>query len=322
MSNYNNDTFIANLSCALSKLKENCTSEDLKNYIAKLAAGKENYSEDQFWETLHELNAFMYMTKFSNCSIEYEPAIGGNTGRNPEFRVNFSHKIDIKSSSSTIINNCIFDVEVKSIVGNLNNSINKNDPFILPLLPIQYEKREQLKEACNELGFKLELPEVTHIKNFLNNAYTKFVCPDSKNHFNLLFLNWTFREIENNWLEPYMLLNNIHNGLYCYREIGEKCGLEPGVYDRISAIFIYSCPIQSIMFNDITWALANNRCSLVLNPSLSLTQKEILNKFFPISNNLISSNLFKLIHPPHLDYWLFEEEFDKIDDIIKQIMFK
>ncbi|MBR5047034.1 MAG: peptidase, partial [Eubacterium sp.] len=48
------------------------------------------------------------------------------------------------------------------------------------------------------------------------------------------------------------------------------------------------------------------------NPSLSLTQKEILKKIFPISNNHISSNLFKLIHPPHQDYWLFEEEFDKM----------
>ena len=74
-----------------------------------------------------------------------------------------------------------------------------------------------------------------------------------------------------------MLLYNEYNGLFRYPELGKKFGLKNEVFEKISAIVIYSSPIQGVMFNDTVWALSNNQYRVLLNSSLNNKQKINLN---------------------------------------------
>jgi len=322
----NANTFISNLSFRLFELKELCTTEVLKKFIEQLAAGKQNYSEEQFFDTLHELQALHFMRRSiseDNINVVYEPQIGGVSGKkNPEYRLCMTFQIPGNNPGEIILpmDVYIFDVEVKTVSGFLDKNIAPSEPYIVPLLPIEIEKKNELKTACNALGFQLELPDIMQLKDFLNDAAKKFEIPNG-NHFNVLFINWTFREIPNNYVEPYMLLNNPHNGLLRFQEIGKKFGIDDDVFNKISAIFIYSCPIQAEMFSDLRWCTVSSH-SVLLNPSLSEKQKELLSRILVAPKPEEQDKLCKLISPIRDDYWLFEDDFDRIDEIIKSIMYK
>ena len=324
----NADTFIANISSCLYQLKQHCSEDVLKKYIKQLAAGKENYSEEQFFDTLHELQVFRFFCSRMNVtSVEYEPPIGGVSGRkNPEYRINASFQLPGKEPGDVIIpqENYTFDIEVKTVEGRLNK---KNNPLITtvtPIIPIDYNKRDKLEHLCKEYEIQLELPDVIQLRDFLNDAACKFdSLASNENHFNFLFLNWTFREIsERNFIEPLMLLYNEYNGLFRYPELGKKFGLKNEVFEKISAIVIYSSPIQGVMFNDTVWALSNNQYRVLLNSSLNNKQKIQMNHILRAETNNSLSKYALLVYPPNLNYWLIEELFDSIDETIKDIMFK
>lgn len=280
--------FLTNLASILHKLKSSCSTEEFRSFIEQMAAGKENYDEPQFWATINELQALNFMTLFGKYRVEYEPEIGGESGKkNPEFRIHNCFNIpgDFPQKPIIPMSDYIFDIEVKTTSGAVNDRIDKEKPYITPLLTIDYNKRETLETICKENGFQVAYPDVIHLRDYLNSAADKFERPTNENHFNILFLNWSFRELSDAYLEPLAILDNQYNGLWRYPQIGKIFQINNDVYDKISAIVIYNLPIQGVMFNDIRWAMSNKHYSVLFNPILTSKQQIVLSRLFSYNPN-------------------------------------
>jgi len=270
--------FVNNFSQRLQRFIFLCGTDNAEHFIRnQLSAGKDNYSEDQFFEAIHEIHVLSYFTSYGIPRVDYEPALGGSSGKkNPEYRIRNRFAIPSTDPEKPLIptDDYTLDVEVKSIVGHLDAKINWESPFITPILPIEYSKRDPLFAYCSELGFQVELPNIIHLRDFLNDTANKFELPTGENHFNILYLNWTHREIPLlNFMEPLSLLDNERNGLLRHKEVGLKFGISEDVFKKISAIFIYSYPKQALIFNDIRWVFANKMCATLFNPKLNERQR-------------------------------------------------
>jgi hypothetical protein len=315
----NPNIFLIILASMLHKLKSSCSTEEFRRFIEQMAAGKDNYEESQFWATINELQALHFMTLCGRYKVEYEPEIGGESGkRNPEYRINNRFIIPGESPDKPLIPmaDYIFDVEVKTILGAVNERIDKEKPYITPLLTIDYKKRETLEKICKENGFQVAYPDVIHMKDFLNSAADKFELPTNENHFNILFLNWSFRELSNAYLEPLAILDNQYNGLWRYPQTGIKFQINKDVYDKISAIVIYNLPIQGLMFNDIRWAMSNRHYSVLFNSSLTSKQQVVLSRLFSFNPKQNTQYDLCLLSSGNTSYIC-----DSINQEIKKIMF-
>lgn len=321
--------FIINFSSTFYRFISFCGSDNAERFVRdQLSAGKSNYSEDQFFGALHEIHVFTYLTSFGKPSVDYEPMLSGSSGKkNPEYRIKNSFMIPGKDASDIIYKkeDYIFDVEVKSIVGQLNKNIDLEKPFITPSMAIEYSKKDKLFTLCNELELQVELPNVIQLREFLNSAASKFSSLLHKNHFNLLYINWTHREIPIlNYIEPLSLLDNPVNGLLRYKDIGQKFKISNDVFEKISAIFIYSYPKQALIFGDIRWVFAKKQCAILFNPSLTPEQQLKLTRILsmnPSANPQIQPFLLYLPNKVPIKPLTYSN-FEELANIIKQIRFK
>lgn len=320
--------FVTNFSQRMEKFMCLCGLENTKRFVDQLSAGKSKYSEDQFFEALHEIHVFTYLTSFGDPKVQYEPPLGGKSGKkNPEYRIKNKFAIPSKEPEKPLIpiENYLLDIEVKSIVGQVSSGIDLSKPFIIPIVPIDCQKCSQLVTFCDELGFQVELPNITHLKSFLNDAANKFEVPTNENHFNILCLNWTYREIPVlNFMEPLSLLDNSLNGLFRYKDIGLNFGLNEEAFEKVSAIFIYSYPKQALAFNDLRWVFANNRCAVLFNPKLNEKQVLQLTHILHIAPSANPHTPLMLSYTPVTS--MFEaldlSNLDGIEEVIKKILFK
>ena len=91
------------------------------------------------------------------------------------------------------------------------------------------------------------------LKEFLNSAADKFEEVNHVDRMNLLYINWTFSEHpESSYLEAYGLLANPDNGLLVNRDIGKEFGISNEVYDKITAVIVYTESLNGLMFGDFT----------------------------------------------------------------------
>lgn len=91
-------------------------------------------------------------------------------------------------------------------------------------------------------------------------ADEKFILPKEGNQFNLLYINWTYSEFpSNSFLEAYAILANPINGILTHKNIGIKMGVHENVYDKISAVIVYTDSLNGLAFQDFRylWALRN-----------------------------------------------------------------
>lgn len=321
--------FTINFSQQIKRFIDLCDVSKAEQFIKdQLSAGKNNYSEDQFFEAMHEIHVFSYLTSFGKPNVDYEPAIGGLSGKkNPEYRIRNRFAMPGKAPGMPLVSaeDYTFDVEVKSIVGQVNTKIDLRKPFITPIVAIEYDMRNQLYAFCNERGFQVELPDVVQLTSFLNDAADKFDIPTYDNHFNLLYINWTYREIPAlNYLEPLSLLDNPMNGLLRHRDIGLKFGISEDVFEKISAIFIYSYPNQAFVFHDIKWVFANKYCAVLFNPKLTEKQKLQLTHIFHMAPSANPITPLILPSPPvttMIEAMAFSN-LEGVEKVIKKIMFK
>ncbi len=314
------NNFLVNLAYKLNRLKSSCATEEFKRFIEQMAAGKDNYEESQFWAAINELQVLSFMTLCGQYKVEYEPEIGGESGhKNPEYRIRNCFIIPGETPEQPLIpmSEYIFDIEVKTISGAVNERIDIEKPYLTPLLAIEYKKKDALEKICKESGYQVAYPDVIHLKDFLNSAADKFELPINENHFNILFLNWSFRELFNAYLEPLALLDNQYNGLWRYPQIGEKFQINSDVYDKISAIVIYNLPIQGLMFNDIRWARSNDHYSVLFNPKLTSKQQIVLSGLFSYMPNQNAKYDVCLLSSGNNSYIC-----DAIKQEIRNIMFK
>ena len=140
--------FLINLSCVLNKMIRLCGEKQIEQFVKnQLSAGKDQYDEDQFFQALHEIQEFNFFTNYGNPQVKYEIRIGGESGkRNPEFRICNEFTIPGPTPEKPLYNKQFytFDIEVKSVEGRLDSSINDDKPFVVPTIAIDYNKRVQL----------------------------------------------------------------------------------------------------------------------------------------------------------------------------------
>ncbi|WP_256972947.1 hypothetical protein [Clostridium botulinum] len=220
--------------------KEKDCEEFVKN---QLSAGKSNYMEEQFFRAMSEINIINFLISFGPAHLIdsiYEPKLGIN-GSNPEARLVYSNGITV-------------DVEVKT--PGFNKKISGNEKgIIIPTFLLEENEKEELKKICNLNDFKFILPRVGKLKDYINSAGKKFQRPKDKNHVNLLFINWTYTDVEERgYLEPYSLLYNNLNGILKNKEMALEIGIDKDALEKISAIIVYQDSFDSIIFGDFRYA--------------------------------------------------------------------
>lgn len=131
---------------------------------------------------------------------------------------------------------------------------------MIPTLLLDADGRDILNRYCQEQNVRCILPRVHKLIGFLNNANEKFITPVEDNHINLLYINWTYSEFpSNSFLQAFSLLANSHNGILTNNKIGIFMGLQECVYEKISAVIVYTDSLNGHVFNDFSylWALRN-----------------------------------------------------------------
>ena len=252
-------TFLMNFSPKLQYLSRIFNTADFNEFIKnQMSAGKDNYSDEQFFRAASEINVLKFLSSFCGRlnRASYEPRLCyGNT--NPEARLEFENDI-------------IFDVEVKT-PGFTNEFVFSEGKNILlkPNVIISNESRDKLKDYCNENNIDLIWPNILKLKDFIESAASKFENVKSQNHFNLLFINWTytsFPEWELN--EPLYLLTNPISGLLHNKKAQEIIGLDKDCMNKISAIVLYRDTFDTLISQDFLYHFKHNSFKLILNENL------------------------------------------------------
>lgn len=237
------ENFIINLSTKLSALSKRFAGSKFNGFIADQLAAVTNdgkFSKDGFLQALSEIEI---LTFFSRCNWDeyvYEKPIGEN-GSNPEatfVRFDGDRKINI-------------NIEVKTPEFTSSNDKTKK---ILPAFLLSETGRKYYQNECRKYNIDYVSPRVTKLAEFLESATKKFnFC--SENEINILFINWTYTDIEyGGFLEAWSILANNVNGLLNHKEIATalpfKTKITDETYKKISAVVVYTSSLDEMMFGD------------------------------------------------------------------------
>lgn len=241
------DTFITNLSTKLAVMEQRFGSDKIHNFVVnQLSAGKRNYSADAFFQALSEIEILCFYCRIDWDTYIYEPPIGIH-GANPEARFEY-----ILPSANGIPQKIQVNVEVKTPRFPIPE--NPKQRVALPAILLSDEGRKEVQHLCDSYNMKCLLPRVTKLVSFLNSAASKFDIP-KENQYNILYINWSYSDFPSaSFLEPWSLLTNELNGILTNRDIGMnlpfKEPLHPDVYNKITAVVVYSSSLDQLMFSD------------------------------------------------------------------------
>jgi hypothetical protein len=145
---------------------------------------------------------------------------------------------------------------------------------------ISNESRSKLKDYCDSKNIHLVEPKVRKLKDFIESAASKFEDVKSKNHFNLLFINWTYTGFPEWKLnEPLYLLTNPISGLLYNKKAREIIGLDTKYMNKISAIILYRDTFDTLISQDFRYHFAHNSLKLILNETIrNINNFDILSK--------------------------------------------
>lgn len=234
--------FILNFSTKFKWFCKHFDRKEMKKFVInQLSAGKKKYDEAQFFRALSEINVLNFLMEYGPNLKKaiYEPKLGTN-GSNPEARLEYENDI-------------VIDVEVKT-PGFKSQITGSKKGFVIPTFILDEKLKKNLKKQCDERGFEFILPRVDKLKDFINSAGKKFEIPKDKKHINLLFINWTYTDVDGRgYLEPYSLLYNNLNGLLKNKEIALSIGINEEALKKISAVIIYQDSFDSLVFGDLSY---------------------------------------------------------------------
>ena len=251
--------FCINLSQRLQLLAAVFGADSIKRFVMdQMSAGKENYSEDTFFEALSEVSVLSYFARRGrwNHAI-YEPqAIPGINKKNPEAKfvgnvICMTTNQEEESDQEIVVN-----VEVKSPA--FPHDSHKEEKIAIPTALLSEQGRARVSNLCQENNVTYMPPRVWKLRDFINSAAEKFNEPE-KNEFNLLFINWSYRDFPtNSFLEAWALLTNEINGIMKYPDYGLKNGISPEAYRKITAIIVYTESLEGLMFSDFRFVFQRN----------------------------------------------------------------
>ena len=230
------DNFCINFSCKVASLISFFGEDKISDFFTnQLSAGKEKYDEAQFFRALSEVSILNYWIQRSNTG-EYEPQINGK--KNPEARF-YCH------------NGVTVDIEVKTPGFQDYDGIRD---FIIPTVLLNDTGRKEFASFCASHNLNGTMPRVKKLTDFLNSAAYKFDTVDHNSHMNLLYVNWTFSEaLESGYEEALSLLSNPTNGILTNKAVGISLGVNEEVYEKITAVIVYTESLSGLMFGDFRW---------------------------------------------------------------------
>lgn len=252
----NASNFLINFSIKLKHLSKCLCNKDFEEFVVnQLAAGKSNYDEGQFFRAVSEIHVLLFTFDHigETSKIIYEPKLVKGD-KNPEVRVVYK-------------SNAIFDIEVKTPGFDLDYEFNeKYDLLIKPNMVLQGKDRKRLSNYCSKKHIQLQLPRVLKLKDYIKSASEKFQRIDHKDHYNLLFINWTYTDFpELKLREPLTLLTNPINGILNNENSLNLIGLSKKDVENISAIILYRDSLDSILSGDFRFHIAHNSIKVIPN---------------------------------------------------------
>lgn len=247
----------------------------------QLSAGKANYSQDAFIEALSEIHLLFFFCAFSPWEIvkaTYEPPLGPNHS-NPEARFEYDDGI-------------ILDLEIKTPKFPPRNHLRNT---ILPCLLVDEEGRNELTSYCDQHNLFCQFPRVLKIRDFFSSAAKKFEVPSSKNHINLLAINWFDTDIEEAPLfEPIHLLCNDTNGLLINKNAALSIGIPNASYAKITAVFLYRLSEDFLLFSDMRYLFQTRGYRIIMNPFCGQADANLIHQLTRMAVNTPS----ELSHDP------------------------
>lgn len=229
-------TFCMNFSAKITGLINLFGEEVIKDFFeAQLSAGKQKYDEDQFFRALSEVSILSYFVRNAHSGV-YEQKTNGD--KNPEARMLLNNGVTV-------------DIEVKTPeFSDFENIVD----IVIPTVLLEDEGRKMFLAYCKEHGLNGHMPRVLKLKEFLNSAADKFEDVDHVNHMNLLYVNWSFSEFqEDGFEEAFSLLANDINGILTHKEFGLKLGVKEEFYDKTTAVIVYTESLQGMIFGDFRY---------------------------------------------------------------------
>lgn len=242
--------FCINLSQKLSYLSKTFGADSIKKFVIdQLSAGKTNYDEDTFFQALSEVSILhFYACRFKWEEAIYEPPLLQNgSNKNPEA----SFRGEIPAISSQGGNNVIVNIEVKS--PKFPQYTESKERIMIPTILINKENKATIEDFCKDNNIKYLDPRILKLRDFFKSAVEKFSVP-SDDEFNILYINWSYRDFpSNSFLEAWSLLTNDINGILIYKDIAEKFDFPIELFDKITAVVVYSESLEGLMFSDFRY---------------------------------------------------------------------
>ena len=252
--------FCINFSRRLNGLSLAFGEEAIKRFITdQLSAGKQDYNEDTFFQALSEVSILSFFTALRTWDkVSYEPpAVDGINDKNPEasfygtFICNSAEDPNVEVKKEIKLN-----VEVKS--PQFPHDTHVEEKIAIPTVLLSKKGRAIVEKYCNDNGVCYLAPRVLKLRDFINSAASKFNVPQ-ENEFNILYINWSFRDFPSNaFLEPWSLLTNVDNGILIHTKYAEEIGISKDAYDKISAIVVYTESLEGIAFGDFRYVWQQN----------------------------------------------------------------
>lgn len=256
------ETFVMNLSTKLGRLIDFFGEEHIKNFIInQMSAGKKHYNQNKFFQALSEVEILIYFISFGPTYTkkgQYEPPV--NQGKkNPEAKISYA-------------DGTVLTIEVK--MPEFQDVLQRKDTY-MPLVLLNEKGRKEFSDLCTTIGEIYKSPRVLKLKEFLNSACEKFEVVEDENHFNVLFINWTFTDIPyNGYFEACELLYNEWNGLLKYPNVAKKMGISEELFKKVSAVFVYQDPDEMMIFQDFRFLFASKKAALLTNPFLITNESQ------------------------------------------------
>ena len=245
--------FCMNFSLRLAYLNNVFGKENIERFVKdQLSAGKLNYSEDTFFEALSEVSVlYFYAYRYNWKEALYEPPIDkSNSAKNPE--ASFVGELPIGDD----IQRVRINIEVKC--PKFPSIEQQERKIAIPTVLLSDEGRKQVPTFCESNGVTCLSPRVLKLKDFLNSAASKFSVP-KENEYNLLYINWSYCDFpSNSFLEAWSLLTNAINGILIHRNVARKMGVSPDVFEKITAVVVYTEALEGLMFQDFRFVWQMN----------------------------------------------------------------
>ncbi len=251
--------FCINFSAHMTLLKQLFGSDNIGRFMMdQMSAGKKNYSEDTFFQAMSEVSVLGFLAQNHWTQALYEPPVDkGRNNKNPEARFIMEccpgGDKDVPGAKKETV---IVNVEVKS--PKFPHETHADERIIIPTVLLTDEGRIKIKEFCKENGLVYMDPRIQQLKTFIKSATEKFEEP-KPNEFNLLYINWSYRDFpSNSFLEAWALLTNELNGMLTHPESAKGYEIFPEQLKKITAIIVYTESLEGLMFADLRYIWQRN----------------------------------------------------------------